>query len=220
MLAREHNPYFGCAIRALQNLMFERYKMKLTIKPIRNVAIVGCFTFFVISLAAADAGSTPVREPASGEEFDPNSIENKGAFEDIGPFEDIDTILNTQLESSEYSETQNCIYTRSYDGIEIIDERHLLFKGKRGKAWINQLRHRCTGLTGDKILFIDIRGSRLCMADTFSAREKGDNFTISPLCRFGKFQAVSEEQLPLLHEALAKYAETRTVHKTTQTESK
>jgi hypothetical protein len=58
------------------------------------------------------------------------------------------------------------------------------------------------------------------MADTFSAREKGDNFTISPLCRFGKFQAVSEEQLPLLHEALAKYAETRTVHKTTQAESK
>ena len=60
----------------------------------------------------------------------------------------VDFILDNPLPESDYHSSDRCINSDSYRKVEVLDERHLLFLGRRGVVWLNQLRYACAGLGG------------------------------------------------------------------------
>jgi hypothetical protein len=126
----------------------------------------------------------------------------------------IDFILDHPLPESEYSQSDRCVYTNEYDAIEVLDSRRLLFRGRRGAYWLNQLRSECHGLSRDGVLILDGRGRSVCDMDSFRSVPRGAVVQMSDLsgaqfgmsCMFGHFEAISEAQAMVLRDALSKPA--------------
>ncbi|MFB3104716.1 MAG: hypothetical protein ACE1ZA_07270, partial [Pseudomonadales bacterium] len=57
--------------------------------------------------------------------------------------EDIETILRQPLEKSEYAEAKRCLGVRDYDDFRVLDDKHIVFEGRRGELLLNTLRTRC-----------------------------------------------------------------------------
>lgn len=122
---------------------------------------------------------------------------------------DIADILSAPLDAAEYGETKRCLSDTEYRSFRVLDERRILFEGRRGRLYLNTLRTRCADLRHATALGVrSYSPGRLCDADTFYA---GDWFEWpwyrrSPLnwgsswgtkipCKLGAFQPVTEEQV-------------------------
>jgi len=118
--------------------------------------------------------------------------------------ETIDQILSTPLESAEYGEVERCISTFQYDRMEILDDRHVLFKGRGDRMWLNQLRTRCVGLRRESTPVIRLRDSQICDMDTFQGVD--DMFGVlnrtSATCSLGTFTPITDEQADAIKAAL------------------
>lgn len=125
----------------------------------------------------------------------------------------IDFILDNPLPESEYAESKRCVFPNAYRSIEILDGRHLLFRGDRGAVWLNQLRFECSGLRRDDVLTFDMRDRSLCDMDSFrsSPRSAGPATFFSGHCVLGHFEAISEDQAETLRIALARKAQSPAV---------
>ena len=118
--------------------------------------------------------------------------------------ESIDEILSQPLAETEYAEQIRCLPTYSYDSVEILDNRHVVFKGTANKLWLNRLRTRCTGLRRNDTLKFDVRNSQLCSLDSFQAISlniSGVTRT-SATCSLGNFTPITREQLDNVKAAL------------------
>jgi hypothetical protein len=126
----------------------------------------------------------------------------------------IDFILDHPLPESEYSQSDRCVYANEYDAIEVLDSRRLLFRGRRGAYWLNQLRSECLGLTRDGVLILEGRSRSVCDMDSFRSVPRRAVVQISDLsgaqfgmsCMLGHFEAISEAQAMVLRDALSKPA--------------
>ena len=124
----------------------------------------------------------------------------------------IDFILDHPLPESEYSQSDRCVYSNDYDAIEVLDSRRLLFRGRRGAFWLNQLRSECLGLTRDGVLILEGRSRSVCDMDSFKSVPRravvqmsdltGAQFAMS--CMLGHFEAITEAQAMVLRDALAR----------------
>lgn len=112
---------------------------------------------------------------------------------------DVETILANPLEDDAYRTSQNCISTRSYDGVEVLDDKTLLFHGRRG-VWLNRLLTRCRGLSWEMIPTVESHGSRVCEHDRFRGRPRS-GFPESTSCTLGKFEKIDEAQVKSLRAA-------------------
>ena len=83
--------------------------------------------------------------------------------------ESIDQILTQPLAENEYAEQVRCLATYTYNSVEILDSRHVVFKGPGGRYWLNRLRNRCLGLRRNDTLKFELRTSQICDLDTFEA---------------------------------------------------
>ena len=158
-----------------------------------KVLILWCFcTALAGAVLAAEPDAAGVEE-AEGE----RPVEEEAE----GPVEDIETILTQPLGQDEYVEAERCLSKFSFDRVEIIDDQHVLFRGRRGKAWLNTLRSRCVGLRRHDIPRLEYRSSsQLCNLDTLvgmSSSFSGFSRTSAP-CALGDFQPVTEEQVALI----------------------
>lgn len=118
--------------------------------------------------------------------------------------ESIDQILSEPLGEAEYTEGIRCLPVYSYNSVDILDNRHVVFEGTGGKLWLNRLRNRCTGLRRNDTLKFDVRTSQLCSLDTFEAislNVVGPTRT-SATCSLGEFMPISKEQLDGIKAAL------------------
>ncbi len=125
-------------------------------------------------------------------------------------------ILDHPLPESEYSESKRCVFTNRYDSVEVLDRRHLLFKGRRGAIWLNQLRFDCLGLRRDAVLVFEAHDQSLCNQDSFRSVSRGAMIQASDLmtstdafgahCVLGDFEPISGAQAELLRVALANRA--------------
>ncbi len=116
----------------------------------------------------------------------------------------VEEILNSTLDESAYGEVSRCLPSHTYDRVEILDDRHLVFYGRRNQVWLNKLRHKCPGLRRRDALKFDITGSRLCELDSVTAIESrgfGIDET-SAKCALGSFQEIPAEQAALLMEQI------------------
>ena len=122
---------------------------------------------------------------------------------------DIEEILSVPLDPAEYGETKRCLSDSEYRSFRSLDERHILFEGRRGKQWINTLRTRCTDLRhGDVLIVRQFSGTRMCDADSFEVGDWfdwpwyrrwpwhwGGSWGTGMQCSLGKFQPVTAEQV-------------------------
>jgi hypothetical protein len=122
---------------------------------------------------------------------------------------DIDEILSVQLDPAEFGETRRCLSDIEFRSFRALGDRHILFKGRRGKLWINTLRGRCHDLRhGDVLVVKSFSGTRLCDMDSFQVADWfdwpwyrrwpwhwGRSWTTGMRCSLGKFQPVLEGQV-------------------------
>ncbi|HEY6598666.1 MAG TPA: hypothetical protein VIZ30_05115 [Pseudomonadales bacterium] len=124
----------------------------------------------------------------------------------------VEFILDNPLPESDYHASERCINSDSYRKVEVLDSRHLLFHGRRGLVWLNQLRYACAGLGNGGALVFQMRNRSLCDLDGFSSASgefvRGNQVNrAGPTapgvrCTLGHFEQITEAQANVLRKAL------------------
>jgi hypothetical protein len=119
-------------------------------------------------------------------------------------------ILDNPLKESDYGRNERCLFPRTYESVEILDKRHLLFVGNRDAMWLNQLRNDCVGLRKDSLLIFEVREQSLCDADSFRSAPRNSALSgeFGVHCTLGHFEPITPAQADLLRDAFAKRATT------------
>lgn len=118
-------------------------------------------------------------------------------------------ILSAPLDPAEFGESKRCLADTQFRSFRALDEKRILFEGRRGKLWINTLRTRCPDLRHGSVLVVkSFTGSRMCDADRFEVAEWfdwpwyrrwpwrwGGSWGTGMSCSLGKFQPVTEDQV-------------------------
>jgi len=122
---------------------------------------------------------------------------------------DIAEILSAPLDPAEFGETRRCLSDREYRSFRALDDRRIVFEGRRGRLWINTLRSRCPDLRhGDVLVMNRYSSSRICDKDRFEVADWfawpwyrrwpwywGNRWGTGMACALGKFQPVSAAQI-------------------------
>lgn len=118
-------------------------------------------------------------------------------------------ILSQPLDPAEYGEIKRCLSETEYRGYRALGERHLLFKGRGDRLWINTLRAPCPDLRhGDYLIIRRFSPSRMCDMDTFEVAEWFEwpwyrrwpwrwsaDWGVGMRCTLGKFQPATQAQV-------------------------
>ena len=157
--------------------------MKFT-QTLLAVLLLTCMAGNAMQIAAATASETEAERA-----------------EDI----DLQKILSETLDDSEYVETRRCLRSHEYKRVEILDSGHVLFHGRKNQVWLNKLRRNCSGLRKGLVLRFDLHGKRACQMDFFSGLNSfRDVRAPTAICVLGEFELVTDEQVAMLKESLAK----------------
>lgn len=119
---------------------------------------------------------------------------------------DVDEILRYELDPAEYGEPKKCLADAEYVSYRALGDRHLLFKGRQGRLWVNVLRGRCFGLDDNSTFIVrpNVSG-RLCDMDRFSAVDRSAPIAsagTAPTCVLGEFRPVTEAQVEEIENRL------------------
>ena len=128
--------------------------------------------------------------------------EDPATSEELTKEERLELILTETLPESEYREMSRCLWRHAYRDVEVLNDRYLLFRGRKDQVWINRLRHRCSGLRKNQILVFRQFGSSLCETDRVTGSDRG--FGESANCMLGQFQKIDEQRADALKEAFRK----------------
>lgn len=116
--------------------------------------------------------------------------------------ETIADILSQPLAAEEYGQDERCLSTHVYDQVDILDDQHVVFRGRGDKLWLNKLRNRCIGLKRNDVLQFRVRDSRICDLDTFEGVDSLLWGIRSGTCTLGTFRPVTPEQLEAIEVAV------------------
>ena len=139
---------------------------------------------------------------AQGEEAQESTAEEQEATP-APPSIDLDEILSNPLTEGDYREQSSCIWHRQVEHVEVLDETLIVFEGRRGELWLNQLTNQCHRLEADMVLSFRVRGGHYCRLDAFRGIPKYDIVPVTPVCTLGSFERVDEVQLDALRIAVA-----------------
>ena len=129
----------------------------------------------------------------------------------------VEKILSEPLDESAYGKTKRCLRSNEYRSFRVLDDRHILFSGSRGRMWLNVLPHRCSDLRHATTLAIKSVpiGSRICALDTFKAGDWfewpwyrrwpwrwGTSWDAKMSCSLSEFQPVTQTQVAAIDQAL------------------
>jgi len=129
--------------------------------------------------------------------------------------EELEKILTETLDDSEYVEEKRCLSSHEYHKVDILDSGHLVFRGRKDRIWLNILRNNCSGLRKGLTLQFEMHGRRVCrMGFLKGIQSFSDRHTPTAICVLGSFEKITEEQLALLEESLAKQKENSVVRST------
>ena len=137
-----------------------------------------------------------------GEEAQESEAEVQEALPEPAPI-DLDEILNNPLSESDYREQKNCLRIRNVDDVEVLDDTLVLFHGRRGELWLNQLSSQCYGLEQEMILRFKTYAGTYCRLDPFRGTPYFSRVAITAECRLGDFEPVDEVQVEALRVAVA-----------------
>lgn len=128
----------------------------------------------------------------------------------------IASILSEPLDPEIYGETKRCLADQEYRNFRVLDDRRLLFEGRRDKLWLNTLRMRCPDLRHHSVLVVrSFSARRMCDMDTFQASDWFDwpwyrqwpwrwwsTWGMGMNCTLGKFQPVTGSQVAEIEAVL------------------
>ncbi|MEZ5557358.1 MAG: DUF6491 family protein [Pseudomonadales bacterium] len=117
---------------------------------------------------------------------------------------DLETILGTTAGQDEYVESPRCLPRARIDRVDVLDERHLVFRLSRDEKYLVVLRSRCPGLYRRGPVAYESGDVRLCALDSVRAMNVGSYAAnlLGPPCQIPEFRRISDEQLELLDNAL------------------
>lgn len=115
---------------------------------------------------------------------------------------DLEEILSNPLDDDDYRERSACVWRRTVEHVEVLDETLVVFEGRRGELWLNQLSSQCYGLEADMILQFKVRGGSYCNLDSFRGIPKYDLVPVTAQCTLGSFATVDEVQLEAIRIAV------------------
>lgn len=117
---------------------------------------------------------------------------------------DVAAILSGELTAEDYAEDQLCVHPRDLDSIEVLNDRLVLFHGRRGEVWLNQLASQCLGLEPDMVLDLRSYGGSFCRLDRFRGTPRFDAaLHLTAECRLGAFETIAEPHAEALRTAAA-----------------
>ena len=137
-----------------------------------------------------------------GEEAQEPEADEQDALAETAPI-NLDDILNNPLSESDYREQKRCIRIRDVDDVEVLDETLVLFHGRRGELWLNQLSSQCYGLEQEMILRFKAYAGTYCRLDPFRGTPYFSRVAITAECRLGDFEPVDDLQVEALRTAVA-----------------
>lgn len=128
----------------------------------------------------------------------------------------IASILSEPLDPEIYGKTKRCLADQEYRNFRVLDDRRLLFEGRRDKLWLNTLRMRCLDLRHHSVLVVrSFSARRMCDMDTFQASDWFDwpwyrqwpwrwwsTWGMGMNCTLGKFQPVTGSQVAEIEAVL------------------
>ena len=133
---------------------------------------------------------------------------------------DIQDILNQAI-PAELGTTKHCLADHEYRSFRALNDQYMLFEGRRGKLWINELRTRCTDLRRGHVLMVtSFSARRICDMDRFQVADWfywpwyrrwywpgywGPDWGIGVHCSLGKFRPVTEGQVADIEAVLDSY---------------
>lgn len=129
---------------------------------------------------------------------------------------DIADILSMRPDPAEYGDTTRCLSDNQYRSFRALDDRHILFEGRRDRMWINTLRARCPDLRhGDILIVRQFSGRRMCDTDLFEVADWfdwpwyrrwpwrwGGGWGVGVSCTLGEFQPVTKAQVDAIEGVL------------------
>ena len=126
----------------------------------------------------------------------------------------VEAILTQTSETADYMESERCLNANQYRHIQILDNQHIVFEGRRGQYWLNRLPMRCPGLRRGSTIAIERATtiSSLCRLDSIAVydwlgspwyRRWPLPWGSGPKCALGEFQPITELQLGAIKTALA-----------------
>jgi hypothetical protein len=131
--------------------------------------------------------------------------------------DEISQILSGRVDDAEYDESKRCLAAHEYRGFRVLDDRHIVFEGSRGKLWLSTLPMRCPDLRFATALQVKstFPTGRICAMDTIRAGDWfdwpwyrrwpwrwGSTWPAGAGCTLGEFQPVSESQIEAIRAAL------------------
>lgn len=148
------------------------------------------------------------------------SVVATAAAEEVDAIPSAEEILANPLDDSAYVDDVRCLAAGRYRQVDILNDRALIFRGRRGRAWINLLRRPCPGLRRDMVLAIETRGSRICSRDQFRGMPRIGPEAATGFCSLGTFRPVEADNLDAIRGALRASSANRTVPKTVRSTEK
>ena len=115
---------------------------------------------------------------------------------------EIETILANPLGNSAYVNESRCVPGGGFGNVEVVDDRNLVFEGRRGKLWWNRLRQRCLGLHSNMRLTMERRSWRFCARDRFRGVGRSSTDLPSTICELGNFVELDPESSEMLRRAI------------------
>lgn len=89
-------------------------------------------------------------------------------------------------------EVENCVSVRDIRSTDVIDDQHILFKLRNGKAMLNELPSRCPRLASENRFSYNVTVGRLCNVDTVTVLFATPGFA-GPTCGLGKFEVYEKK---------------------------
>lgn len=152
---------------------------------------------------------------AQGEQAQESETAEVSATQDPPPI-DLEEILGNPLSESDYREQKKCVRIRDVDDVEVLDETLVVFHGRRGELWLNQLSSQCYGLEQEMILRFKTYAGTYCRLDPFRGMPYFSRVAITAECRLGDFEPVDEMQVEALRVAVAERQEVSDMAKETR----
>ena len=151
---------------------------------------------------AADQSRAADEPEAASAPVDASAADEAGEASEDADAIDIDEILNRPLGEDDYRERRSCVWMRLVDHIEILDDSLVLFHGRRGELWLNQLSNQCLGLRADMRVIMRSYGGNVCRLDSFRGRPRLGGIAITAECRLGTFETIDEVHAEALRRAI------------------
>ena len=140
--------------------------------------------------------------PAVAQETEPVPTAPAEAAATVHTDPEIEAILANPLGNADYVNESRCIAGAGYGSVEVVDDRNLIFEGRRGKLWWNRLRQRCLGLHSAMRLTMERRSWRFCARDRFRGVGRSSTELPSTICELGNFVELDAESSELLRRAI------------------